>query len=362
MNNKNFFTVIIFLGILIFLGYLFYNVLIFILLAIVFASVGSPLMQLLQKIKIKNKTCSASLAAGITLFVLVALVALGFYILIPIVIKEIESVSSIDPTLYTQALENWFAQADALLNRYGFLKENEHVIDILLLQMKTFIGTISISSLAGNLFSFVGALFILVFSVIFLSFFALKDKDIFFKMVRRAIPVSFRENYDRILVQSRAQIVRYFGGVFVDNIIIGVTIGLACYFANVPNALLIGVLAGIFNIIPYIGPFLAMGLGLAISITTLLPTEPAAEVFTMLFWKMTIIFAVIKAIDTFALTPVIFGRSMKVHPVEIFIVILLAGYVGGVAGMIFAVPAYSMIRIIVKEFFGGYYFGDERVE
>ena len=353
--NKNAFTIIIFLGILIFLGYLFYNVLIFVLLAIVFASVGSPLMKLLQKIKIKNKTCSASLAAGITLFVLVALVALGFYAFIPFVIKEIEAISAIDPTLYTKAIENWLYEADNLLYKYGLLKDGEHISEILLVQMNAFIGTLSLSKIAGNIFNFAGGLLILVFAVIFLSFFALKDKDIFFNMVRNAIPVSFRDNYDRILEQTRTQVVRYFSGVLIDNIIVGVAIGIACYFFNIPNALLIGFLAGVFNIIPYVGPFIAMGLGLVVSITSLLPTEPAAEVFTMLFWKMTIIFAVIKGIDVFALTPIIFGKSIKVHPVEIFIVILLAGYLGGITGMIFAVPAYSMIRIIIKEFFGNYY-------
>jgi len=355
MKNKNFFAVIIFLGILIFLGYLFYNVLIFILLAIVFASVGSPLMKLLQKIKIKDKACSPSLAAGITLFVLVGIISLGFYILIPFVIKEITVVSSIDPTLYTKVFENWFQQADDFLIKYGFFKDNERISDILVTQMKSFLSTISISQVAGNIFSIAAALLILIFSVIFLSFFALKDKEIFFKMIRRAIPVSFRDNYDRILSQSRIQVVRYFSGVLIDNIIVGVAIGIACYFFKIPNALLIGFLAGLFNIIPYIGPFLAMGLGLALSITSLLPTEPSGEVLTMLFWKMTIIFAVIKGIDTFALTPVIFGKSIQVHPVEIFIVILLAGYLGGVMGMIFAVPAYSLIRIVVKEFFGGHY-------
>ena len=355
MNNKNFFTIIIFLCILILLGYLFYNVLIFILLAIVFASVGSPLMRLLQKIKIKNKTCTPSLAATITLLVLVSLIFSSFYILIPFIIKEIEAVSSIDPTLYANALETWMQQTDTTLYKYGFLKDNEHVSDILLTQMKSFMSTISISHLVGNLFSFIGALFILVFAVIFLSFFALKDKEIFFKMIRSAIPVSFRENYDRILAQSRVQVVRYFAGVFIDNIIVGAAIGLACYFTNIPNAILIGVLAGIFNIIPYIGPFIAMGLGLIISITALLPTNPTVEMLTLLFWKMTIIFAVIKGIDTFVLSPIIFGKSIQVHPVEIFIVILIAGYLGGIVGMIFAVPAYSMIRIVVKEFFGNYY-------
>jgi predicted PurR-regulated permease PerM len=355
MNNKNFLPIIIFLAALVFLGYLFYNVLIYILLAIIFASVGSPLMRLLEKIKIKNKTCSPSLAAGITLVALLGIISLCFYILIPFVIKEIEIVASIDPTLYTNALEEWLHQANQFMHQKNLLHDNEHLGDILLTQMKSFIGTISISSVAGNVFSFAASLFVLLFSVIFLSFFTLKDKEIFFKMIRRAIPVSYRDNYDRILAQTRVQVVRYFSGVLLDNIILGAAIGIACYFANVPNALLIGFLAGVFNIIPYIGPFIAMGLGLAISITSMLPSEPTAQMLTLLFWKMAIIFAVLKAIDTFILSPVIFGRSVHVHPVEIFIIILLAGYVGGIMGMIFAVPAYSMIRIVVKEFFGGYY-------
>jgi predicted PurR-regulated permease PerM len=355
MSNKNFFTIILFLAVLFFLGYLFYNILIYILLAIIFASVGSPLMKLLQKIKIKNRVCSSSLAAGITLTVLLALFSFGIYILIPFVIKEIETVSSVDPALYTTALENWLHRIDQFLYDKNLLDIHEHLGDIILRQTKAFIGSISISRMAGNLFSFAGATFMLLFSVIFLTFFALKDKEIFFKMIRSAIPLSFRDNYDRILAQTRVQVVRYFSGVLLDNIILGGTIGLACYFANIPNALLIGFLAGVFNIIPYIGPFIAMGLGLAISITSILPLNPTVEMLTLLFWKFAIIFSVLKGIDTFVLTPIIFGKSIQVHPVEIFIIILLAGYVGGIMGMIFAVPAYSLTRIIVKEFFGEYY-------
>jgi len=362
MSNKNIFTIIIFLSILVFLGYLFYNVLIFILLAIIFASVGSPLMQLLQKVKIKNRTCSTSLAAGITLFVLVGVVALSFYILIPLLVKEIEVVSSIKLADYAGALDSWLQKTDIFLQKHGFMADDERIGNILLTQMKSFTTSISLSSVIGNIFSFAAALVVLLFSVIFLTFFALKDKEIFFKMVRSAIPVSFRENYDRILAQTRVQVVRYFSGVIIDNIILGVAIGLACYFANIPNALLIGFLAGVFNTIPYIGPFIAMGLGLVFSITSLLPENPSAEVLSLLFWKMAIIFAVLKAIDAFVLTPVIFGKSMKVHPIEIFIIILLAGYLGGVTAMIFAVPAYSMIRIVVKEFFGSYYSEKENIE
>jgi len=355
MNNKNILAIIAFLGIIILLGYYFFNILIYILLAIVFASVGSPLMKLLQKIKLKNKTLSPSIAAGITLFLLLFFIFSGFYFLIPFIIKEVEVVSSIDPMLYTKAIENWLQQADNFLHRNGFLNHSESLSDILLAQVKSFVSSMSISGIVENIISFTGAVFILLFSVIFLTFFALKDKEIFFKMIRNAIPISFRDHYDHILAQTRVLVVRYFSGVLLDNLIVGVAIGIACYFFNIPNALLIGFLAGVFNIIPYIGPFIAMGIGLAISITSLLPTNPSADVLSMLFWKMAIIFAVIKGLDTFIVTPVIFGKSIQVHPIEIFIVILLAGYVGGIAGMIFAVPAYSMIRIVVKEFFGSYY-------
>ena len=358
MNHKNIITVFVFLGVLCLLGYLFYNVLIFILLAIIFASVGSPLMRLLQKIKIKKIPLSPSLAAGITLLTLIGVVFAGFWFLIPFAIKEMDVVSQIDPTLYTHTLEEWLHQADDFLYRNGFLSDNEYLSDILLAQMKSFIAAINISGLIGNIFSFAGALFILLFSVIFLTFFALKDKEIFFKMIRNAIPLSFRENYDRILAQTRVQVVRYFTGVLIDNIILGTAIGVACYFAEIPNALLIGILAGIFNIIPYVGPFIAMGISLLISIVSLFPTAPTTAMLSLLFWKMAIIFAVFKAIDTFLLTPVIFGKVVQVHPIEIFIVILLAGYIGGILGMIFAVPAYSMLRIVVKEFFGSYYLSD----
>jgi len=360
MNNKNFFAVIVFLGILVFLGYQFFNVLIFIFLAIIFAAVGSPLMKLLQKIKFKKKTISSSAAAGVTLFVLVGLLFLGFYFLIPFIVKELSIVSSIDPTLYTTTIESWLYEADFFLHKHGLLAKNEHLSDILLVQMKSFIGSISIPSVVENIFSFAGAAFILVFSVIFLTFFALKDKEIFFKMIRRAIPISFRDNYDRILMQTRVQVVRYFSGLLLDMVILGAIIGIACYFAGIPNALLIGVLAGLFDIIPYIGPFIAMGIGLVISFTSILPTDPSTAELTMLFWKMVIIFVVAKGIDNFVLQPVIFGKSVHAHPVEIYIVILVAGYVGGITGMIVAIPVYSLVRIVIKEFFGNHFQEQEK--
>ncbi|MBO7646629.1 MAG: AI-2E family transporter, partial [Bacteroidales bacterium] len=70
-----------------------------------------------------------------------------------------------------------------------------------------------------------------------------------------------------------------------------------------------------------------------------------------------------KLLDDFVLQPTIYGKRTQTHPLEIFIVILMAGYVGGIFAMIFAVPAYTILRIVVQVFFGAYFApeGDEIV-
>ena len=66
------------------------------------------------------------------------------------------------------------------------------------------------------------------------------------------------------------------------------------------------------------------------------------------------VFVVAQMIDNFVLQPTIFSKSVKAHPLEIFLVILSAGSLGGIVGMILAIPLYSFLRIVAKEFFNGY--------
>ena len=124
---------------------------------------------------------------------------------------------------------------------------------------------------------------------------------------------------------------------------------------------MIGVIGGLLNIIPYLGPIIGVGLSIIMTITTLLPTSPDGALLTSAVVKVMIVFGIAKLIDDFVLQPVIYGKSVKAHPVEIFVVILIAGQIGGIFGMIFAVPAYTLLRIIVKEFFGHYYGVDEPI-
>ena len=113
------------------------------------------------------------------------------------------------------------------------------------------------------------------------------------------------------------------------------------------DALTIATFVGVLNVIPYIGPLIGLCLGLTIALLS--PIAGVATVGTLLIVGGTILTA--QAVDNFVLQPVLYSNSVHAHPLEIFLVILIAGSVGGVVGMLFAIPSYNVIRVFAKEFF-----------
>lgn len=355
MKERSIFTILVFLALLVFLGWFFLDIVIYFFLALVLSIIGSPFVKLLEKISIKGRHISQTLAAGITLLFMISVISVLVIILVPIIAKEISLISTIDPELFTNEIQNWLNSIEQVLLKYGMLDPNEKLSVILADQFKSVLIKIDVQNLAGNLFSFATSLFIAIFSVTFLTFFSLKDKKIFFTTVEKIIPVNYRSNYEKILKASRPPLVRYFSGVFLEMLIMGFLEGTLCFILGIPNPFLIGAIGGLLNVIPYIGPLLGAGVSTILTITTLLPSHPEGALLTNSVLKVLFTFGVANLIDNFVLQPIIYGKSVKAHPVEIFVVILMAGHVGGVFGMIFAVPAYTLLRIIVKEFFGHYY-------
>lgn len=185
-----------------------------------------------------------------------------------------------------------------------------------------------------------------------MTFFSLKDHKIFFKMVRSWLPNNVQDNYDNILEATGKQFSSYFRGVMLEMFIVGFLEFLICFILGVPNAPVIGTIGGLLNIIPYVGTLIAIAVSLIVGVTSLLPASPEMSLVWATVIKILAAFLVAKMTDDFILQPFIYGRQTHSHPLEIFIVILAAGYLGGVFAMIFAVPAYTLLRIIVGEFFG----------
>jgi predicted PurR-regulated permease PerM len=127
-------------------------------------------------------------------------------------------------------------------------------------------------------------------------------------------------------------------------------IAIGLWIFGVKNALLIGFFGGIMNIIPYLGPVIGSVIGISLGITGTLAFGSVNELWPVIF-KLAGVFLVVNFIDNNILVPIIYSRSVKSHPLEIFIVIIMGGGIAGLPGMLLAVPVYTILRVIAKEFF-----------
>jgi len=355
-KNNNIIAILLFIALFIFLAWRFYDIVIYIFIALMLSVLGSPLVRLLRKIKIKEWQMPQSASAGITLIILIAVFYLFFRLFIPMVAHQFQAIVAIDPTIYMNNIGSALEKVDLWLQQQGFLTQDESIISICTEKIRAF----NISSLFSDTVNILSTLFIALFSILFMTFFSLKDNKIFFTMIKKIIPLSYRSSFDRILETTKKQLMRYFSGIVIEMTVVGTLEGLICYFLGIPNALLIGFIGGILNVIPYVGTLFAMLLGVVFATAGLLPSMPTEVMIGLTTLKTIMAFVATKLLDDFILQPFIYGKSVQAHPLEIFIVILVAGKLGGIIAMIFAVPAYSLCRIVIKEFFGKYYFSEEK--
>ena len=142
---------------------------------------------------------------------------------------------------------------------------------------------------------------------------------------------------------------KYFIGVLGDMLFVATITFIGLWIIGVENALLIGVFAGLVNIIPYIGPIMALLFGILIGVTTNLQLDFYTQLIPLI-GKISFVFVIVQLIDALFFQPLVISNIVKAHPLEIFIVILIAGTFAGIGGMVIAVPVYTILRIIAKEF------------
>ena len=213
------------------------------------------------------------------------------------------------------------------------------------------------SSVIGSAASAVTSFGIGLFSVAFISFFFIKDDDTFTNIVCALVPDRHEKETAKAIADIGHLLSRYFGGVMIE--VIGVAtinfLGLLLIARLGFNAAIgIAFLTGILNVIPYVGPLaggvIGTTLGLIIKYSSAAPIglDVNFATFTVI---LIAIFCFTQLVDNFLYQPLIYSTSIKAKPLEIFIVLLIAGHVGGPLAMIVAIPCYTVIRVIAFRFF-----------
>jgi len=168
-------------------------------------------------------------------------------------------------------------------------------------------------------------------------------------MVFASTPDKHYEKVDKAIKSTSNLLTRYFIGIVFQISLIMVLLFLGLSILGVENALLIAFLAGLFNVIPYVGPLIGISIGLLLGITGSMQLDFYSQTVPLLA-GMLIVFAIVQLLDNFVFQPLIFSNSVKAHPLEIFVVILMSATLGGILGMVLAIPVYTILRVFAKEF------------
>lgn len=353
LQNKNIRLALGIIGILIF-GYLLWNVrfiIYYFFAAAIIAFIARPLMRFLGRVKFKNWEMPNWLKSATVLTTFVIIIIGLFKLIVPTVIEQAHIISEIDANTVVSRIQPSIESASEWMKKANI--DESELQNILNKEVNKVFSMGDIGNYVKSILNGISDSLIAAFSILFISFFLIKDGNIVDNVVESITPDKYLEKIKTILNETKDLLTRYFLGVVIQNSIIMLIVTVGLMILGVKNALLIGFLAGIFNIIPYVGPLLGGLIGISLAATGQLESHPDLAL-TAFILKALIPFAVAQVLDNFALQPIIFSKSVKAHPLEIFIVILAAGSLAGLIGMIVAVPAYSFIRIVAKEFFNGY--------
>lgn len=331
-----------------FLVWYFQAIVFYILIAAVLSLMGKPLVTLLCRIRVQGRSVPKWAAAMATLIVMLVVIYVLAVTLVPVVLDKIDQISSFDIDQLTSALADPISRIEKSVNR--FLPDNNFSVrEYIHTQAGPLFGSVSIGSSLASVTGWIVDLVIAVFSVSFITYFFLKDDRLFFDGVVILFPTKYEQNITRALDSATTLLIRYFIGICIEMLIKLVCITVPLYLLGLEfnTALVIGVISAVLNVIPYIGPLIGAFAGCVIALLSPVPGTAAG----VLLFQMLIVFAVFQLIDNIILQPYIYSSSVRAHPLEIFIVILMAGYIAGVLGMLLAIPAYTVIRVFAKEFF-----------
>ena len=158
-----------------------------------------------------------------------------------------------------------------------------------------------------------------------------------------------KERIERSFTQIVSLLSRYFSGILLQITILFLFYSGVLLLFGIPNALTIALICALFNIIPYIGPLVGVLFMVVLTMTSNIGTDVATVIVPKTIYVL-IGFIVGQLIDNFFSQPFIFSNSVKSHPLEIFLVIILGGLLAGPLGMLLAVPFYTVIKVVLGEF------------
>ena len=332
------------------LGWYFSNLVLYIFLAFIFSLIGKPIARKINRIRIRKFQIPYVVCVLLTMLFFILIFISMLLFLLPMLTREAQNIAGINYDELSRNLSDILTQVEHFLSNNNLIDEHETLVGFVTKEIKDFVNFANFSNILGGVVSATGSFLMTLFAVFFLTFFFMKD-DI---RIDGLAQMLFGEKHAvRLTVMSEKinkLLSRYFIGLCIEivSMMILLYVGMAIF--GIRGALLMAFFGGLLNAIPYLGPLIgALCACLFGAVDCLSANNYDAILPVMLEIGGT--FVVANLIDNIVLQPLIYSQSIKAHPVEIFLVIIMGGSLAGVLGMLFAIPVYTIIRTVAIEIF-----------
>jgi predicted PurR-regulated permease PerM len=328
-------------AVLLFVLYKIQSVIVYVVAASVVSLLGRPLVIFLRRrFKFGN-----TLAVVVTMLFMVGLLLGIIAIFIPLIITQSNNLSLLNMEALRQNVEHLYKEVT------DYFAANGIDVQETLLRVDIF-SKLNVGFIPAFLNNFIGALggfSVGLVSVLFISFFFLKDSRLLENGVMVFVPDNKELRLKKSIEKIKNLLSRYFLGLLLQIFILFVIYTVVLLVFGIDNAVPIAFLCALLNLIPYIGPLVGGALMLLLSMTSNLGEDFNTVILPTTLYVM-IGFVGGQCIDNLVSQPLIFSNSVKSHPLEVFLVIIIGGLLFGITGMIVAVPFYTALKVMLKEF------------
>ena len=349
------FFIYLFLFLITFLvfGWYFSNITLYLVISLIFAALLRPLTNRLNEFHVLGQHIPRWFAILVSFGAIVSLMFLLGMTFIPLISEQIVILSQLDlEGIYFQIQEP-ITQVERFLLRYQLIDQGPgelfaQIQNSALEMIKRF----DIGGFIGGLIGITSGVLIGTMAVAFITFFLLLENGLLRRNILNLIPNSYFELSVATFTKVEKLLSNYLFGLLIQILAIFSIAGLGLTLVGVEYALTIAMFAAVANLIPYAGPILGAVFGIIVGIST--GTFATDQEYTYFLIKILSVFAVVQVSDNVLLQPMIFSKSVKAHPLEIFVIIFAGAKIAGIVGMIFAIPVYTIFRVSVMEFYKGY--------
>jgi predicted PurR-regulated permease PerM len=351
--QRFFVYLILFIAAFLLFGWYFSNVTLYLILSLIIAALLRPLTNRLNDFHLIKQHIPRWLAILISYASIILLFFLLSLLFLPLINNQIMILSEMDlDGIYIQIQEP-IGRIERFLLRYQLLENKPgSLFEELKTSIIDFIRTFDFGGFISGLINLTSNFLIGIMAVAFITFFLLLENGLLRRNLLNLIPNAYFELSVATFTKVEKLLSNYLFGLLIQMLFIFSIASLGLSFVGVDYALTIALFAAVANLIPYAGPILGSAFGIIVGIST--GTFLSDAEYTYFLFKILSVFAVVQLSDNLVLQPMIFSKTVKAHPLEIFVVIFAGAKIAGIMGMIFAIPVYTIFRVSVMEFFRGY--------